>query len=115
MTGRDPRYFDPDMTLVDSILSKASQFLEEGGTLELNYVEAPTFLKKVYEYGWDPAVIEGTDYTRLWHEGVLDTARFILVRQKDVEKRRMELDKIKDNWEFLSTIQEKMGAVYWFG
>jgi len=99
--------FDPEMQLIDHILQNASNYLKEGGTLEVNYVEMASFLVKVYEYGWEPVIAEGTDYTRLFHGGVFDLVRFTLVRQKVREKRQIALEEIKLAWTELARIENK--------
>ena len=105
--AHDRRRSDPEMQFIDHILQNASNYLKEGGTLEVNYLEMALFFVKVYEYGWEPVVVETADYTRLSHGGVFDLARFTLVRQKVQEKRQIALEEIKLAWIELARLESK--------
>lgn len=77
----DIRTTDPRGVLLRRLLKEAPSHLSgSDSTLEINYTESPEFLLTMYEAGWEPVMIEGTEFSRTnFPRKLWDYARFVLI------------------------------------
>ena len=107
---------DPGGKLLERLLTEAKDHLEEGGTLEITYFETPEVIQTIYKNGWEPMIIEGTNFFRTvckfryQQESPIDYVRFTLALQRDKKDRFGELDKILMRWKALKSVSESHGA-----
>lgn len=106
------RLADPGMVLLNRLLDEAGEYLEEGGTLEINYEETAYFFERVYAKGWEPVYIDGVNFFRdeIKDTRISDYGRFILVRQKDIPNRKVEISEILDYWQRIAEIKRLFEA-----
>jgi tRNA-dihydrouridine synthase/radical SAM superfamily enzyme YgiQ (UPF0313 family) len=107
----DPMVSDPGFSLAKRILAGAGGLLKPRGTLEVTNAETPEFLKLVYDFGWEPAVIKGLDLSRQFHRGLMDYPYFVLVPFQDKERRGQVLKQLQDDWTEVEKVFKAMGTV----
>ncbi len=98
----DPAVQDKYMRLLKKLLKEAHGWLKEGGTLELAYLEEPSFLKAVYDFGWEPAMVSGYTYSReqIGRIQRLDYVNFTLVSQSRFKDKRPDnyFKELAEDW-----------------